>query len=139
MFGPFRIPEAVRGDDGWEVYKTPIRVDSRSAQFLYPGNDSPEAATVHFYASLIRRDDEYRAVIPDRWSASTILEAKLQKLTAWTFLDVEVIGRKPRGKNSVYQRISARLLIDGTVTTHRDEVTLRRLDDGSWLVVRPPT
>lgn len=139
MFGPFRVPEAVARDDGWEEYRSPVRIDSRSAQFLYPGDDTPEAAVVHFYASLIRRDDEYRAVLPDRWSAPAVLERKLQMLTAWTFLDVELLGRKVRGRSSLYVRIRARILIDGVVHTHTDEVTLRRQDDGSWLVVRPPT
>lgn len=138
MSETFTIPATTAADGGWESYDTAIRIDATSAADLRPGTSSPEAATAHFYASLVRRDEAYRDVIPDD-DGSEVLAHKLATLRAWTFEAVELVARRLRGQARCSMRIAMNVVTERGPAQSTDEVELRRQDDGRWLVTRPPT
>ena len=87
----FVIPSTTPSEGGWEHYTTPIAV----APAQRPGAGSPEAAVVQLYAALMSGDlAAQAAVLPAEDEA---LARRLAKLRAWTFLAVELRGRRLRG------------------------------------------
>lgn len=126
------MPKTKPDKDGWEVHETPIVVKPENVKDLAPGQDSLEAAVVHFYASRLRGDRRYEEVLPTPQSES--LKRKLAKMEKWRFFEVRILGRKKESENKSGFRMFLRLEEEeGT-----DSGEVERID-GKWYVMRPPT
>ena len=138
----FVQPEVEPGEDGWEIYTTETGVFTAQAAGMAPGNDTPEAAVIHFYASLMREDERYEEVlIPER---SKRLEKKLAKVKGWRYWDVRLERRKPSGDDSYWIKVYFRLEVaelvqsDPVFEEGTDDVEVTRID-GKWYVSDIPT
>jgi hypothetical protein len=128
----FTIPKTVAGKDGWDDYVEPLVV----AKDATPGADSPEAATVHFYASLLRGDKKHEEVLPAERSES--LKRKMAEILSWKFLEVKLLGRQKKGEDTVYVKVYLKIRFGNKEDEGTDDVELRR-SGGKWVVVRPPS
>ena len=60
---------------------------------MFPGDASPEAAVMHFYASRMRGDKRWQEVIPT--PPSERLKRQIAEYDAWRFLKVRLVGKRP--------------------------------------------
>lgn len=129
-------PVVAPGDDGWETYVDPPTYDAETAEGVAPGDRSPEAAVVHFYASRLRDDRRYRDVLVPE--PSDRLERKLDTYDDWKFRAFRLVGRKATSADRYWVEIWFEIDIDGDVDDGTDEVTVRRVGDG-WRIEQVPT
>jgi hypothetical protein len=132
----FVQPEVNAGEDGWEIYVGETAVTRGAAELMTPGTVSPEAAVMHFYASLIRGDQRYEEVlVPER---SKKLEQKLARVLGWTFHEVRLKRRKASGEGEMWIKVYYDLEIGGERESGTDDVGVERID-GQWYVSSVPT
>ncbi len=107
-----------------------------------PGCDMPDAAIVHFYASLMRGDDTFEAVLPPAAARSKTLTYKLEKTARFRIHGMRIdelacterectfrvwidVSRKDATPSDKHQRGA-------------DSGQLERID-GKWTMTRPPS
>ncbi|HUU02559.1 MAG TPA: hypothetical protein VM425_14040 [Myxococcota bacterium] len=138
----FEPPETTQGKDGWELYKTQTVYSKSNVANLKPGQSSPEAALVHFYASLIRKDSAYKQVLPDQSKLKgrdkKRLKSKLDKMSRWTFQKVQLLMRKKISDSKFWIKIEMEIEVNGKTDGGKDEASVE-LIDGKWFVTSPPT
>jgi hypothetical protein len=138
----YEPPQTTKGNDGWELYKTQTVYTKSNVADLKPGQSSPEAALVHFYASLIRKDSAYKQVLPGESTSKgrdkKRLKRKLEKMSKWTFLKVQLLMRKRLSDSKFWIKIEMEIEINGKTDGGKDEATVE-LIDGKWYVTSPPT
>ena len=138
----YEPPQTTKGEDGWGHYKAQTVYTKANVADLKPGQSSPEAALVHFYASLIRKDSAYRQVLPGesnlRGRDNKRLKRKLEKMSKWTFLKVQLLMRKKLSDSKYWIKIEMEVEINGKTDGGKDEATVE-LIDGKWFVTSPPT
>ena len=135
--------------DCWHVYDQPIALNAGNVEGLAPGQQTPEAATVHFFASLIRNDQRHTEV---SLASSERVSHAIEEYAEWEFVAIELRRRQtgnPERSSWVreYSEVAGdvvviklyfEILYDGQSDTGEDDVTLQ-LIDGRWVVVAPPT
>ncbi|MCP4810235.1 MAG: hypothetical protein GY913_24085 [Proteobacteria bacterium] len=129
----FTVPELVDGELGWKTYATPVTVSAD----MKPGHDSPEAAVASFYASRLRGDEDWKALLEDEPSES--MERKLAKLESWAWRAVSLTARRSRSKGRFYVRIHQQVLIDGKEDEATNEVSVSQDPPGRFRIARVPT
>jgi hypothetical protein len=136
--GELEVPPVVQEEDGWESYRDPIILGDGNVKDLMPGQSTPEAAVVHFYASRIRRDEHYLDVLPPKEQWTGKLAGALEKMDKWTFIEVRLMGRKKLSEDEVWIKVYMEVEVEGKPDSGMDEVTLNKIGD-KWFVVEPPT
>ena len=141
--GPsFEPPKTEPGEKGWEVYKTQPVFSETNVADLKPGQSSPEAALVHFYASLIRKDFDYKQVLPDpstlKGRKKRMLKLTLEKMSTWTFVKIQLLKRKKISETKFWIKIQMEVDINGKKDGGKDEAAVE-LIKGKWFVTEPPT
>lgn len=133
----FDAPETFEAEDGWQFYTNAPAWDLPAVAELFPGDATPEAAVVHFYASRMRQDLRWEDVLPA--VRSDQLVRKLAKMDAWKVLGLRLVARKQRSDRRWYVKVHLDLLrADGKEIVFRDDATVER-EGERWVVARPPT
>jgi len=132
----FEIPKTREGKDGWEEYETPIVLTPATAKDLAPVQDSMEAAVVHFYAALLRKDKRYQEVLPKE--RSDRLKRKMAEIETWAFKEVRLLGVKRKKEGKCTFRVFLKIEVNGKADEGRDSGEAERID-GKWCVTSPPT
>ena len=133
----FRVPRVQTAENGWENYIPKIDINKETAEELKPGQDSPEAAVVHFYASMIRKDNACLDVLPPSLKPSDEVYERVQEIKEWTFNNVELWSRKEFARDRYWILIHMEIEFQGKSKSGEDEVEVQ-LIGGKWCVVRPP-
>ncbi|MDP2305737.1 MAG: hypothetical protein Q8P18_06890 [Pseudomonadota bacterium] len=132
----FTAPETFEAEDGWQFYTNAPAWDLPAVADLAPGDATPEAAVVHFYASRMRKDLRWEEVLPA--VRSDVLVRKLARMEGWTIRTLRLVARKQRSDRRWYVKVHLDLLRDGKEVAFRDDATVER-DGDRWVVTRPPT
>lgn len=132
----FEIPKTTRDKKGWDVYDKPITIEAGNAKHIVPGNESPEAAAAHFFASQVRGDEKFKLVLGERPSKRVL--SALKTYEQWRFSQVEIRARKNDGKGKVAVRIFMKIKIDKKEDSGEDEVELKRTGN-KWHIVSLPS
>lgn len=132
----FTIPQTFEAADGWQFYTEAPTWDSASVADLAPGDTSPEAAVVHFYASRMRGDQRWEEVLPSK--RSDTLTRKLGRMAEWKIESLRLVARKPRGAGRFYVKIAMDITRGGKTVAYRDDATVER-EGERWVVARPPS
>ncbi len=131
------VPPATRpGENGWEMYVDPPTLTSENVTGLKPGNDTPEAAVAHFYASRIQGDKLWEQVLVS--PRSKRLERKLSRLEKWKFLEFRLVKRKARDGGGLWMKIHMVVEINGKQDSGTDDVGLVKKGD-EWFIESVPT
>jgi len=135
--GDFKPPVTEPGENGWENYVNAPIIDKAIAKGLNPGQESPEAAIVHFYASRIRGDNAYIHVLLPEEKRSKKLNYSLEKSKDWKFIKFQLVGKKKVSANRDWIRIYIEVAIKGKKDGGKDEADLGFID-GKWYVYTVP-
>jgi len=132
----FIQPKAGPADaDGWESYDTPYVLTQQGAKDVSPGLVSPEAAVVHFFAGLMRKDACYKQALPS--PVPQDVQETLQEYASWTFTKIVLLKRKQCEPGTYWILLDMAIDIQGKQETGQDEITVTERD-GKWYVVEPP-
>jgi len=134
----FSAPDVRKEADGREYYVREIVLDQESARGLRPGRNSPEAAVVHFFASMIRKDNAFREVMPadpQNWECD---ERTIEKYRQWTFHQIRLKYRKEYSPGRYWISLYMEVEFKGEIDRGEDDVTVRNIN-GKWYVIDPPT
>jgi hypothetical protein len=107
---------------------------------MRPGCESADAAVVHFYAALMRRDGSHLAALPPAPAWDDTLRRKMAKHDRFHFLSARLQGLRCSAPTAcdfeVWLRVASRP--GGPGSSGRDQGVVVRGPDG-WAVTRPPT
>ncbi len=140
-------PATTPGVDGWVMYVNAKPYTPANVKDFRPGFATPEAALLHFYASKMRGDEDWKQAlvnesIPD-WdrvfSAAMFkrLQEKLDRSRNWNYLEISLVGKKESG-DRIHIKIKARIEAGGRMESGTDDATLMKIGD-RWVVVSIPT
>jgi hypothetical protein len=104
------VPLTTPGEDGWETYVDAPALDPASAAGVMPGQESAEAALVHFYASWLRGDEEYLAAVPPEGQRHPDYGAVLEAMAGRSFRSFRLVARKSLGEEAVLVRFQLEAL-----------------------------
>ncbi|MCP4216990.1 MAG: hypothetical protein GY765_20235 [bacterium] len=133
----FKPPEVKAGENGWQDYVDPPMLDKGTVKDLKPGQGSPEAAVVHFYASKVRGDEAYNDVLLPLEKRARKLTHTMEKSKDWKFLKFQLKGKKKLEGNRYWIKIYFELSIKGKTDGGEDEAQVRFID-GKWYVYTVP-
>lgn len=130
-------PPATRPGPEGEEYVDAPELNESTTEGLYPGHASPEAALVHFYASLIRGDERWKEVAHPEGLGE--LQETLEEIASWKFLKVRLVGKQQADTDgdTLWIRVEMTIEVDGETDAGVDEATVQKID-GSWYVVEIP-
>jgi hypothetical protein len=134
----FKNPVASPAEaDGWETYIDIFAVTIKNAKGFNPGNVSPEAALIQFYASLIRGDNCYKTALPPGKTDSD-LQNSIDEVTSWKFHEIRLEKRKKLSEDSYWISLWMKIEFQGEIESGTDDATLKKIG-GKWYIVDPPT
>jgi hypothetical protein len=124
-------------EDGWEEYVEPLVLEPGSVEGLAPGQSSPEAAVVHFYASRLRGDGRHEEVLPAERDSK--LEYGLERMHERTLRKVTLLRRKQRSPGKYWIKLAVDLEIkaSGKSRSGTNEISVER-DGEKWYVQTVP-
>ena len=133
-----RLPDftLVEDPDGWASYEPVIEITKDSAVDWMPGQDTPEAAVIQFYASLIRGDEAYKNVWYPRDPEDEV-QSYQHMIDNVAFTEVRLLRRKSLDASRFWILIYMAIAFEGGDDSGEDEVEVERID-GKWWVTRPP-
>jgi len=120
----------------WVKCKDPKTYDSVSAKDVktFVAGD-PESMVIYFYASMIRKDNKFKEVLP---KDSGKLESDLKEYATWKFKKFYLKESMKESRNRMYIKIYFEIEFEGGIDTGTDEVTFG-LVDGKWQITDLPT
>lgn len=134
-------PPTTKTDGDKELYVDPPTLTPETSVGLEPGRSSPEAAVTHFYASRMRGDKAYEAVLPppDKQEDAERLSFKLEKMSDWTFEEVKLVSKKQAdGPNRLWIKVFLKIQRAGRSKGGTDDVEVIKIGE-EWFVAMPPT
>jgi hypothetical protein len=131
------VPSTLPAEDGWESYVDAPVLDPASTAGVLPGQDSAEAALMHFYASWLRGDDEHLAAVPPEGERHPDYGAVLEGMALKSFRSFRLVARKRLGEEAYLVRFQLEALSDGQFEAGEQEAVVQRLG-GAWYVTQPP-
>lgn len=81
--------------------ESPVYTSAECQDLSAPGDASPEAAVLHYYASRIRGDSAWEEVLPPPDQRGERLQRKLEKVKTWRFESVQLLSLTPESEDRV--------------------------------------
>lgn len=113
--------------------KTYDSVSAKEVKTFISGD--PESMVIYFYASMIRKDDKFKKVLPKDCGR---LENDLKEYSTWKFKKFYLKESMKETKDRMYIKIYFEIEFEGGIDTGTDEVTLE-LINGKWQIIDLPT
>ncbi|MBU1242882.1 hypothetical protein KKD52_10845 [Myxococcota bacterium] len=140
-------PATTQGKDGWVMYVNAKTWTPANVKDFRPGFATPEAALLHFYASKMRGDEDWKQAlvnesIPNWDRVFTVemfkrLQDKLDRSKNWIYFEVSLVGKMENG-DKLYIKVREKIGFEGRIESGTDDATLMKIGD-RWVVVSIPT
>jgi antitoxin component YwqK of YwqJK toxin-antitoxin module/ankyrin repeat protein len=134
--------------EGWVVYEPTITVEREKAQLFVSGNESIEGAIIQFFASLMRGDKDFEAILSPTMKAS-VRERFITEMpgTMTNLNQVSILGHTPF-ELAAKHRVAGKMAIAGREifgdfdsmvfcegNTNRDDIPVLLVQyEGKWYV-----
>jgi len=132
----FTPPGTRPGAGGWQVYVRAMVVNTGNAGGLKPGRGNPEAAALHFYASLVRRDQAFHQVLPPTKPARQQVLSALNRMPG-RLVSATIDKRKALRANCVVLHTTV-VFKQGNSVNQMVGQTEVRLVNRDWYLYKPP-
>lgn len=126
------------GLDGWSRYLAPPRWGALEAAALAGGTWSPEAAAAGFFASRLRRDHGFEALLAPAGHEFTFIDILLEAWDDKELVAFQLDARRFTGEDAATIRVRFELARDDAPREIIDLVELVRVGH-AWFVFRPPS
>ncbi len=134
--------------EGWAVYEPMVMVEREKAQELASGNESIEGAIIQFFASLMRGDKDFEAMLSPTMEASVrerfttempvamkgLNQVSIQShLPAEEAADHRQVGRMATAAQEIFGDFDSMVFCEGN--TARDDIPMFLVQhEGKWYV-----
>lgn len=115
---------------------TEITVDN--AKQVTSFDDSPESVVMYFYASRIRKDNEWEKVCPPADKRSERLNRGLTEYNNWTFTKYHFVKKEEENPNKLWLTVYFSIIYEGDTDDGEDQIQVEKID-GKWLITEVPT
>ena len=100
--------------------------------------NTPESIVMYFFASKIRKDNEWEKVCLPKDQRSDKLKRGLDEYNNWGFTKYRFVDKKEFDKGKFWVKIYMSITYEGATDDGEDEVTVEMID-GNWLITEVPT
>ena len=134
--------------EGWAVYEPMVMVEREKAQELASGNESIEGALIQFFASLMRGDKDFEAILSPTMEASIraqfitempVATKDLNQVSIQSHLPFEqaaqhrVVGKMATAGQEIFGNFDSLVFCEGN--TNRDDIPMFLVQhEGKWYV-----
>jgi hypothetical protein len=113
-------------------------ITSENAKQVVAFDNSPESVVMYFYASRIRKDNDWEKVCQSADQRSDKMKRKLEEYSKWTFTKYRYVSKKEFEPNKFWVTIHMAITVEGDSDEGEDEATVE-LIDGKWVITEVPT
>lgn len=98
--------------------------------------DDIESMVTYYFASRIRKDDDWKKVLPDpsRWSSR--MQYSIKTHNQWNFVEFKNLGLY-KGKYGSYVKVHITIEFEGRRDGGQDDVELQ-MENGRWIISKVP-
>jgi hypothetical protein len=101
-------------------------------------DNTPESVVMYFYASRIRKDNDWEKVCQPADQQSDKMKRKLNEYSKWTFTKYKYVSKKEFEPNKFWVTLHMAITVEGESDEGEDEATVEMID-GKWVVTEVPT
>lgn len=126
-------------DNIWKEY-TDVKIITRANAVNFSTRENtPESIVNFFYASRMRGDNKWEEVIPAEEKRTDRLKRQLEKYATWHLTEMKLVSKKKNEFGGWYIKIYIRIEANGRVEDGEDEVEVKQLANGTWIIISLPT
>ena len=100
--------------------------------------NTPESIVMYFFASRIRKDNEWEKVCPEEGMQTRAFMRKIAEYSSWTFTKYHFVRKEEVEKDKYWVTIYMEIIYEGKTDDGEDQVTVE-LMDGKWVITDIPT
>ncbi len=131
--------ETDASDEVWKSYTDEKTVTPANAASFKTRENTPESIVRYFYASRMLGDQRWKEVIPSEADRSSRLKSELNKYDGWLFVEMKLISKMKNEAGNWWIKIDMKIKINGQIDGGEDEVEVKQLPDGTWIIIDVPT
>jgi hypothetical protein len=122
----------------WEkIPNAPVITTQNAATFTSYEN-SLESALNYFYASQIRKDEEWKKVFIPSEDWSDRIQYKMEKYAKWTITKFYLISKTEFEPGKFWVKVNMEIAIDGKTDGGIDQAEVQFIN-GKWVITSVPT
>jgi hypothetical protein len=134
----FAFSSIAQSDHIWTVIKDAPLIDSKNATSIKSYENTLESVVTYFYASRIRKDQEWQKVVLATKDQSERLKNQLKTYDEWTITKFHLVSKTEFQPGRYWVKVYFEIEMDGDVEDGTDEAEVK-LIDGKWVITEVPT